>query len=106
MPGTATITATLPGPETHPVGQKLPNAWGLYDMLGNVREWCQEWYEAGYYRASPPADPPGPSQATHRVIRGGCWNAAPGYCRPAYRDGDAPVYRYSSLGFRVAAVQE
>jgi len=107
------------GNETHPVGQKLPNAWGLYDMLGNVWEWCQDWYDIGYYTAckdwyeighhktSPLVEAPGPYLASgYRVIRGGSWNYFPRFCRPAYRDKDTPNYRYYSLGFRVAAVQE
>ncbi|MGZ3379607.1 MAG: formylglycine-generating enzyme family protein, partial [Isosphaeraceae bacterium] len=65
-----------------------------------------DWYEDGYYRASPPADPPGPSEASYRVIRGGSWSNYAGYCRPATRNRDAPEIRRSALGFRVAAVQE
>ncbi len=61
------------GGRTHPVGQKLPNGYGLYDMLGNVWEWCWDWYDDGYYGRSPSRDPRGPESGTSRVLRGGSW---------------------------------
>ena len=86
---------------THPVGQKSPNAWGIYDMHGNVWEWCQDWYDEKYYGKSPGSDPTGPSGGTSRVIRGGGWNdAAPG-CRSAYRTRLTPDARNYLLGFRL-----
>ena len=58
----------------HAVGGKRPNAWGLYDMHGNLWEWCQDWYDKEYYANSPTDDPPGPSGGSDRVLRGGSWN--------------------------------
>jgi formylglycine-generating enzyme required for sulfatase activity len=91
--------------KTHPVGQKRPNRWGLYDMLGNVWEWCQDGYDAGYYAKSPTTDPPGPSGASTRVTRGGSWIYDPANCRPAFRFRGAPEARDRDLGFRLAAVR-
>jgi formylglycine-generating enzyme required for sulfatase activity len=90
------------GGQTHPVGQKRPNAWGLYDMHGNVWEWCEDWYEANYYANSPGADPPGPSGASDRVIRGVCWSGLPRSARSARRLRVTPGNRSLNLGFRLA----
>jgi len=85
--------------KTTPVGNFEPNAYGLYDMHGNVWEWCQDWY--GEYPTSPVTDPTGPENGADRVLRGGCWNSVAGYGRSAYRDGDWPGLRYDSAGFRL-----
>ncbi|OHB68605.1 MAG: hypothetical protein A2Y77_00565, partial [Planctomycetes bacterium RBG_13_62_9] len=70
---------------THPVGQKKPNAWGLYDMHGNAAEWCNDRYSKSYYKDSPDKDPRGPAQGQERVLRGGAWNSSAASCRSAYR---------------------
>ena len=92
------------GNKTHPVGEKKPNAWGLYDMHGNVWEWCQDWYNNGYYGKSPMDDPTGAATGSFRVLRGGFWGRDAGCCRSAYRRGIAPGYRYDFLGLRVSLV--
>jgi formylglycine-generating enzyme required for sulfatase activity len=91
--------------KTHAVGQKRPNAFGLYDMHGNVWEWCWDGYQANYYKEAPEADPSGPLQASARVIRGGSWIRNPRDCRSAFRDRFTPGNRFSDLGFRLARVQ-
>jgi formylglycine-generating enzyme required for sulfatase activity len=94
----------------HPVGEKKPNAWGLYDMHGNVWQWCQDryyvqWLGRNYYKESPVDDPPGPAvSAAEHVYRGGSWYDPAEYCRSAFRYSCFPDYRCGFLGFRVARV--
>jgi formylglycine-generating enzyme required for sulfatase activity len=88
------------GNTTHPVGKLQPNAWGLYDMYGNVWEWVQDWY--GGYAAELVTDPLGPASGSSRVIRGGSWYEGAGDCRSAYRGHYAPGGNIGSwLGFRL-----
>ena len=94
------------GGETHPVGQKLPNPWGLYDMHGNVWEWCQDWWLERLPGGSP-LDPQGPAAGSARVVRGGCWGLWIGvnsYCRSASRIYFFPNSGDSRVGFRVLLV--
>ena len=87
--------------QPQPVAKKLPNAWGLYDMLGNAWEWVADRYQSDYYARSPGRDPQGPSNGTQRVRRGGSYHCEPHLMRVNYRAADVPDTRYSVLGFRV-----
>ena len=86
-------------------GSLEPNAWQLYDMLGNVWEWCDDRYDRKFYQSFPQEDPHDMAEASDRVLRGGGWSFYPGSRRPALRVRRTPEYRYYDLGFRVAPVQ-
>ncbi len=92
--------------KTTPVGSFQPNQWGLYDMHGNVWEWCSDWYDSDYYKNSPSTDPTGPSSGVVRVDRGGSWINYAQVCRSATRDRDVPSYRSNLLGFRLILADE
>ena len=88
------------GDHTHDVGTRFPNELGIYDMSGNVREWCQDWY--GDYDSTPQINPKGSSSGSCRVYRGGSWYDGARGCRVSFRYYNTPDYRYYYLGFRLA----
>ena len=95
------------GGKTHPVGQKKPNGFGLYDMSGNLWEWCWDWFDSEVYQSrlvtggKLTSDPRGPTSGSHRVFRGGSWYNSPYLMRASGRNGGSPTGRGSSVGFRL-----
>ncbi len=91
---------------SHPVGRKLPNPWGLYDIHGNVWEWVQDRYDPGYYARSPTADPQGPDAGVRHVVRGGSWHVTTTSWRSVFRRDYDADYRGISIGFRLLRTVE
>ncbi len=91
------------GSTTHPVGTKAPNELGIYDMSGNVCEWCNDWYSSTFYANSPSINPSGPSSGSDRVLRGGSWNDDNFTCRSARRYGVTPTNGYDNIGARLVS---
>jgi formylglycine-generating enzyme required for sulfatase activity len=81
------------------VGKKLPNPWGLYDVHGNVAEWCNDFYAVDYYQKSPAKNPRGPATGNKKVVRGGSWNSRASDCRSSYRSSENPAYADVCIGY-------
>lgn len=94
-------TEATSGGRTHPVGSKQANAWGLFDMHGQVWQWCQDWFQEKAYGPATVTDPTGPATGQQRVLRGGSWFSQADRCRSAFRGGNLPANRFTFVGFRV-----
>ena len=94
------------GHETKPVGLKFPNRLGLYDMSGNVWEWCWDLYSKNYYKGSPADNPKGPSDGSRRILRGGSWYSFDNNGRVVYRNYDTPIFNWHDSGFRILLALE
>ncbi len=90
----------------HAVGKLEPNAWGLYDMHGNVWEWCQDWFDGNYYKDSPAQDPQGSPKGATKVTRGGSWQVPAYLCRVTVRGYDPPNERNTVIGFRLVRIKK
>jgi eukaryotic-like serine/threonine-protein kinase len=99
-------SAANSGGRPHPVGRRRPNAWGLYDMNGNVYEYCSDWFTTGVFTAALLVDPTGPATGTEIVVRSGSWGTDPSHCRSAFRGGASKTHRNRRDGFRVVRVAE
>lgn len=101
------VAWVFPGADgkTHNIGTKAPNELGIYDMSGNVLEYCQDWYGAAYYGASPEKAPSGPETGTEKVERGGCWSDNATSAKVTFRGYGMPLNSYSVLGFRIARTE-
>lgn len=90
----------------HPAGRLAPNAWGLFDLHGNVSEWCHDWYDPKFYKSTEAENPAGPATGTARIHRGGNWQSSAFLCRSAARSYDPPNERNNFIGFRLVRIKK